>query len=206
MLGVNTERGFTLVEILVALLVFSVVALISARLLSQSIDNQANLQDRGQRLAEIHRAMRVVQRDLLQLSRRKVRNEGGDALPALVISNEGAIEFTRVGWRNPLGQPRSEVQRVGYRWQDEALLRGYWLTLDRGYDDEPAYQTLLKNVRDVEFFAVDQLNNEHKYWPLDLDGADASPQNEELYLTAIVVRLDIAPFGLVERIWRVPRV
>ena len=68
MLGMNTERGFTLVEILVALLVFSVVALISARLLSQSIDNQANLQDRGQRLAEIHRAMRVVQRDLLQLS------------------------------------------------------------------------------------------------------------------------------------------
>lgn len=203
---IKSEHGFTLVEILVALLVFSVVAMISSRLLSQSIDNQTNLQDRGQRLAEIHRAMRVVQRDILQLSRRKVRNERGDTLPALIIGNEGFIEFTRVGWRNPLGQPRSEVQRVGYRWQDEALLRGYWLTLDRGYDDEPAYQTLLENVQDVEFFAVDQMNNEHDYWPLDLEGADASPQNEELYLTAIILRLDIAPYGVIERIWRVPSV
>ena len=86
------------------------------------------------------------------------------------------------------------------------MLRGYWLTLDRGYDDEPAYQTLLENVQDVEFFAVDQMNNEHDYWPLDLEGADASPQNEELYLTAIILRLDIAPYGVIERIWRVPSV
>jgi general secretion pathway protein J len=202
----QTERGFTLVEILVALLVFSVVGLISARLLSQSIDNQNNLQDRGERLAEVHRAMRVLQRDILQLSRRKVRNDQGDVLPALIISNEGTIEFTRVGWRNPLGQPRSEVQRVGYRWQDEALLRGYWLTLDRGYDDEPAYQTLLENIQDIEFFAVDQLNNEHDLWPLAPDTANASPENQELYLTAIIVRLDVRPFGVIERIWRVPSV
>ena len=76
------------------------------------------------------------------------------------------------------------------------MLRGYWLTLDRGYDDEPAYQKLLENVQDVEFFAVDQMNNEHDYWPLDLEGADASPQNEELYLTAIILRLDIARMAL----------
>ena len=72
--------GFTLVEILVALLVFSVVGLLSARLLSQSVDNQNNLQDRGQRLAEIHRAMRVLQRDILQLSRRKIRDAQGLSL------------------------------------------------------------------------------------------------------------------------------
>ena len=198
--------GFTLVEILVALLVFAVVGLLSARLLSQSVDNQNNLQDRGQRLAEIHRAMRVLQRDILQLSRRKIRDAQGEELPALIVSDQGAIEFSRVGWRNPLRQPRSEVQRVGYRWQDEKIVRGYWLTLDRSYDAEPAFQTLLEDVETIEFFAVDQLGNEHKQWPLDPEAYAATEESEALYLAAIVVRMELLPYGLIERIWRVPNV
>ena len=202
----NKTLGFTLVEILVALLVFAVVGLLSTRLLSQSIDNQNNLQDRGQRLAEIHRAMRVLQRDMVQLSRRKIRDAQGEELPALIVSDQGAIEFSRVGWRNPLRQPRSEVQRVGYRWQDEKIIRGYWLTLDRSYDAEPAYQTLLENVEAIEFFAVDQLGNEHKQWPLDPEANVVTEKGEELYLAAILVRAEIAPYGMIERIWQVPSV
>ncbi len=202
----NKTLGFTLVEILVALLVFAVVGLLSTRLLSQSIDNQNNLQDRGQRLAEIHRAMRVLQRDIVQLSRRKIRDAQGEELPALIVSDQGAIEFSRVGWRNPLRQPRSEVQRVGYRWQDEKIIRGYWLTLDRSYDAEPAYQTLLENVEAIEFFAVDQLGNEHKQWPLDPEANVVTEEGETLYLAAILVRAEIAPYGMIERIWQVPSV
>jgi len=202
----NKTLGFTLVEILVALLVFAVVGLLSTRLLSQSIDNQNNLQDRGQRLAEIHRAMRVLQRDIVQLSRRKIRDAQGEELPALIVSDQGAIEFSRVGWRNPLRQPRSEVQRVGYRWQDEKIIRGYWLTLDRSYDAEPAYQTLLENVEAIEFFAVDQLGNEHKQWPLDPEANVVTEKGEALYLAAILVRAEIAPYGMIERIWQVPSV
>lgn len=202
----NKTLGFTLVEILVALLVFAVVGLLSTRLLSQSIDNQNNLQDRGQRLAEIHRAMRVLQRDIVQLSRRKIRDAQGEELPALMVSDQGAIEFSRVGWRNPLRQPRSEVQRVGYRWQDEKIIRGYWLTLDRSYDAEPAYQTLLENVEAIEFFAVDQLGNEHRQWPLDPEANVVTEEGEALYLAAILVRAEIAPYGMIERIWQVPSV
>lgn len=202
----NKTLGFTLVEILVALLVFAVVGLLSTRLLSQSIDNQNNLQDRGQRLAEIHRAMRVLQRDIVQLSRRKIRDAQGEELPALIVSDQSAIEFSRVGWRNPLRQPRSEVQRVGYRWQDEKIIRGYWLTLDRSYDAEPAYQTLLENVEAIEFFAVDQLGNEHKQWPLDPEANVVTEEGEALYLAAILVRAEIAPYGMIERIWQVPSV
>ena len=206
MRGSNKTLGFTLVEILVALLVFAVVGLLSSRLLSQSIDNQNNLQDRGQRLAEIHRAMRVLQRDIVQLSRRKIRDAQGEELPALIVSDQGAIEFSRVGWRNPLRQPRSEVQRVGYRWQDEKIIRGYWLTLDRSYDAEPAYQTLLENVEAIEFFAVDQLGNEYKQWPLDPEANVVTEKGEALYLAAILVRAEIAPYGMIERIWQVPSV
>ena len=153
----KTQLGFTLVEIMVALVIFSVISLISARLLSQSLESQNVLKSRGERLAEIHRALRVVQRDILQFSARSIRVDKNEYLPPLLLSPEGTLEMTRVGWRNPLGQPRSEVQRLGYRWQDEKLIRGYWLTLDRSYEDEPAYQTVLSDVTELEFYAIDNI-------------------------------------------------
>ena len=114
----RNQQGFTLVEILVAMLIFAVIGLLSSQILSNSVQTQNIIKDRGERLAQIHRAMQVIQRDVMQFSERPVREYSGDWVPALLLSNEGFIEFSRVGWRNPLSQPRSELQRVGYRLQD----------------------------------------------------------------------------------------
>ena len=199
----KTQLGFTLVEIMVALVIFSVISLISARLLSQSLESQNVLQSRGERLAEIHRALRVVQRDILQFSARSIRVDKNEYLPPLLLSPEGTLEMTRVGWRNPLGQPRSEVQRLGYRWQDEKLIRGYWLTLDRSYEDEPAYQTVLSDVTELEFYAIDNIGNQHDRWPLDED--ELSDMSDDFTgLVAILMRVEIEPFGFIERLWQIP--
>ena len=199
----KTQLGFTLVEIMVALVIFSVISLISARLLSQSLESQNVLQSRGERLAEIHRALRVVQRDILQFSARSIRVDKNEYLPPLLLSPEGALEMTRVGWRNPLGQPRSEVQRLGYRWQDEKLIRGYWLTLDRSYEDEPAYQTVLSDVTELEFYAIDNIGNQHDRWPLDEDELNDT-SDDFIGLVAILMRVEIEPFGFIERLWQIP--
>ena len=199
----KTQLGFTLVEIMVALVIFSVIGLISARLLSQSLESQNALQSRGERLAEIHRALRVVQRDMLQFSARSIRVDKNEYLPPLLLSPEGALEMTRVGWRNPLGQPRSEVQRLGYRWQDEKLIRGYWLTLDRSYEDEPAYQTVLSDVTELEFYAIDNIGNQHDRWPLDEDELN-DMSDDFTGLVAILMRVEIEPFGFIERLWQIP--
>ncbi len=193
------QHGFTLIEILVALFVFALVALISGQLLSRTLSAQSQLQDRGERLALVHRAMQIVQRDLLQLTNRPIRNSDDfEQLGSLLINTDGFLEMTRMGWRNPLRHRRSEMQRVSYRLEDEKLIRGYWHTLDRGYDAEPAFQTMLEEVKRVEFYVLDTQGEEHKFWPLPR-------QNEKaLDPVAIILRIEIAPFGVVERIWQVP--
>jgi general secretion pathway protein J len=174
---------------------------ISSHLVSRVIDNQRVMSARGDRLAEVQRGMQIIQRDILQLTNRPVRDQLGDPLEPMLIGADGLIEFTRVGWRNPLGLRRAEVQRVGYVVQEDDLYRAYWPVLDRTPDTEPVLQRLLSNVEQVEFYALDVSGNEHSFWPLAAGGA---PRNPDTRLAGIVMRLDLEPFGSVERLWPVP--
>ena len=197
----RAHGGFTLIEMLIVFAVFALIGVISSQLVSRVIENQRVMRERGDRLAEVQRAMQIIQRDIMQITNRAVRDQLGDPLEPMLIGADGLIEFTRLGWRNPLGQRRAEVQRVGYVVRDGDLFRAYWKVLDRTPDTEPVLQSLLSEVDQVEFFALDISGNEHSFWPLAAGGA---PQSPDTQLAAVLVRLDIAPFGAVERLWPVP--
>ncbi|MEZ5597626.1 MAG: type II secretion system minor pseudopilin GspJ [Pseudomonadales bacterium] len=145
--------------------------------------------------------MQVLGRDIMQYRARGVRDELGDRQAPLLLDDDGLLEFTHAGWRNPLGQRRADLQRVAYVYDRDSreLRRLYWLVLDRVADSEPVQQTLLTNVDSVRFLIMDQAGNQYDYWPtIASEGADAQPP------VAIVVRLEAAPFGLLERVWEMP--
>jgi len=194
------RRGFTLLEVLVVLAVFAILGLASSRIVSQTLRNADVLNDRGGRVAEVQRAMLILQRDIMQLSARGVRDELGDPIEAFLINPDGQVEFTRQGWRNPLGRPRAELQRVRYQLEEDRLLRLYWPALDRTPDAEPVRQQLLGDVRSVEFQAVDASGNEHSFWPL----AGSRNDNAANELAGVLLRIDTDPYGEVERLWEVP--
>jgi general secretion pathway protein J len=199
-----TQRhtGFTLIEMLVVFAVFAIMGVIASQIVSRVLSNQQLLGERGARLAEVQRAMQVIQRDMLQINPRSVRDLLGDPAQPLLIGADGLMEFTRAGWRNPLGQHRAQLQRVAYIMQDDSLFRAYWPVLDRAPDSEPKLQALLGEVAEVEFFAVDVSGNERSFWPLM--GEFAS--DPDTRLGAILMRIEIPPFGVVERLWAVASV
>lgn len=194
--------GFTLVEMLVAMAIFAVVGLISSQLVSEVLYHQEAATVRGQRLSDLQRALQILQRDVVAVVNRGVRDQLGDPLPPLLIHPDGMLEMTRTGWRNPLNLPRAELQRVSYVLSDETLNRVYWPVLDRGPDTEPVQQELLTNVEAVEFFALDVSGNEHGFWPLATSGGPVNPATQ---LIAIGVRFTAVPWGNIERLWIVPR-
>jgi len=197
------SRGFTLVEMLVVFAVFAVIGVVTSQIVSRVIDNQRLMAERGARLAQVQRAMQILQRDLMQIAARGVRDQLGDPLQPVLIGADGLIEFTRMGWRNPLARQRSELQRVAYVLDDGDLYRAYWLVLDRAPDSEPLLQLLLEDVEQVAFIALDRSGNEHSFWPQDTGGAPLDPNAR---LAGIILRIEIAPFGAVERLWPVPGV
>ena len=86
------SSGFTLLEMLVALAVFAVLGLMSSQMVSRVLDVHKVSIARGERLGELQRAMQLMQRDVLEIAPRSVRDEMGDALPVLRIGTDTALD------------------------------------------------------------------------------------------------------------------
>ena len=114
-------RGFTLLEVLVAVAISATVGIAAVQLLSNiSGVNKASI-DKADELAALQRLNQVMGRDLAQYINRPVRDEYGDTIPALMIgSGDYPVELTIAGWRNnPVTEdPRSTLQRIAYRTED----------------------------------------------------------------------------------------
>ena len=161
-------RGFTLIEVLVAMAIFGVLTLLSYMALGQTLANAEMLTAQMDRLQAIQRTMRYLSNDLASAAPRPVRNQIGDGLlPAISISvaNEYLLAVTHGGWSNPAGLPRSTQQRSVYLLQEDKLIRAYYTVLDATYSNEAISTEILDGVERLEFRLVDDNGNTSNQWP-----------------------------------------
>lgn len=164
----NSARGFTLFELLVAMAIFAVIGLLTSGGLNAVIDRHEQLSVTSDDLRTLQYAVRRMTRDMQQLQPRPVRREtGGGYVPALMADgrSEVLVELTTGGWSNPLGMPRSTLQRVSYRVEDETLIRAHWLVLDRTLAQEPVETPLLDDVEVVEIRYLGANDEWFTEWP-----------------------------------------
>ncbi len=187
---VPLHRGFTLIEVLVALAVFGVLSLLAYMSLGQTLGNADLLTERMDRLQAIQRTVRYLSNDLMQAAPRPVRTELGDSMAPSVFTNlsaDFALEVTRGGWGNPAGLPRSTLQRTAYRIEDEELVRYHWRVLDRTYANEPIGTILLDDVESLIFRFLQADGEWIEIWPPQgsegAAGLRARPRAVEIVLT-----------------------
>ena len=192
--------GFTLVEILTALAIFGVIGVLATRIVAGMIELGAATREHAEALADLQRAMGIVERDIEQFTDRTIRDELGDPLPAAIVTGVSLLELTRMGWQNPLRAPRAELQRVAYVLRDDKLVRLYWPVLDRAPDTRPVAQLLLDGVTDARFAVYDENGEKHGHWPQP----PASEDDDELRLAAVEMHLQLESHGLIHRLWLVP--
>ncbi len=152
------SKGFTFLEMLLAMLLFAMVGLASVAVLTSVTKSDEASQRALQQLKQFQRAMLLLERDFMQISARHVRLEGDPPKQErlwgeqyLLDSEDHGVSFTHQGWRNPgMILPRSEVQAVAYRVQEGQLQRLFTLYVDAVNDTEPQLQQLLDGVETFE--------------------------------------------------------
>ena len=162
------SRGFTLIEILVAVAIFAVLSALSYGALSQIITSSEVLSARMERIQSIQRTMRTISQDFLQLSPRPVRDELGDGFGAALrtdFQSGFAVELTRAGWSNPMALPRGTLQRAAYRLEENELIRYHWRVLDRTFNNELIAVSLLEDVESIAFLFMQENGEWTEQWP-----------------------------------------
>ncbi len=146
------RAGFTLIEVLVALAIFALIAVGGVAMLGFTTDNQAAVRSRLDEIARIERAHALIASDLSQLADRPSRGLDG-RLSASFSANGGAgdrilLRFVRRGWENPDGAPRASLQYVEYALVERRLERRARVMLDGAPLGPPL--VLLENVDAIE--------------------------------------------------------
>lgn len=154
------RAGFTLVEMLVALFVFGLLAAAGAAVMGSTLTSQSAVKSRVERFADFQRLRAILRADLGQASDRRTRDTNGQPTPVAFIGGDpwgGAPErlfvVVRRGWENPDQEARPSLQYVEYRLSDGRIERRVRAALD-GVALGPA-QVLLTGVdrSDVAFLS-----------------------------------------------------
>ena len=200
------NRGFTLIEVLIAMSVFAIMSIMAYGGLESVIRSHEHTRVSMQRLQEIQLAMLSLQRDFEQITNRTASDELGGKLNGLDSTRnpDWLLQFTRLGWSNPANLPRSHLQRVAYRLDEDddisTLVRLYWPYVDRASEDQVVERPLLTQVKSAQLRFLDkQLKWQEQWPPVNLDPANALTN----WPIAIELTLELEDWGEIKRLFRI---
>lgn len=149
-------HGFTLIEILVALAILALTAVLAWQATAALVDGEVRLSTEATRWRALDQVFARLEADLRQAQPRAIRTATGTEVPWLAATEahgSSAIVFSRAGPEFD-SEPGSAGQRIAYRLREGALEVVYWPTLDRSRDESTVYR-LVEGVAGfrVEHFA-----------------------------------------------------
>ena len=190
----NKQKGFTLIEVLLSLMIFAMLGMAIYSVLSNTIQGHETVQSQNSTLTQLQRTFTMMESDVVQMSQRQIRIDGEQPIKVFFRSGEYMFDsqsigfgLVRDGWTNPgMVLPRSELQPVAYRIFENKLQRLYFNFVDNELGAEPRIQDLMTGVTamQIKYFAKGE-------W-FDNLTEDRIPQ-------LIKVGLETDVYGLVER-------
>jgi general secretion pathway protein J len=192
------KNGFTLLEIMIALFIFTLLSMILVGALRNIIDSVAGTENKAERLRKLQMTLLMMSRDIEQTVNRPIINNSGKFDPAFIGSAHRFV-FTHAGMaRSSHTQAQSVLQRTAYQWDNYQLVRLIWQVLDQPPKSQPLSRILLAEVSEAHFEYLDKNGRFYNEWPLNGQGSDAPlPQGIRIYLT-------FAKWGTMTQLYLIP--
>lgn len=173
----DEANGFTLIEILIALFIFTILSVLLMSGLHSVINVQSGSENKAERLRQLQMSLLQISRDLEQAVNRPIINEAGKE-DAAFIGMPTNFVLTHLG-----AVTKSALQRTGYTWKDNILSRITWPVLDQAPKTKQYVKSLLKNISNVRFEYLDNQNRFHEKWPITGEANQALPNGVKISLT-----------------------
>lgn len=197
-------RAFTLIEILIALIIFSIVGILAAMSLHSMIRTHSMLQKKDTVITQLQLAMTMMRRDIAQTIDRPIIDSDGSQEAAFVGTGDNQIVFTRTGLQNPMSvSARSNMQRIGYELEGDQLVRSTWNVLDQPPRSVAEKQVLLHHVQSLQWQFLTDQNQTVSQWP-PAAGSNLQMQNQSSLPKAVLMVMQIKNEGILQGVFPIP--
>ena len=171
------ERGFTLLELIISMSIFSLISMMSYGGLKTVLDGREISEKVIDRLAEVEMAMTILKRDVMHMVVKPTA--GSDQL-----------EFIRAGRTNPLKQKRSSLQRIRYQISGTSIIR----------DSEEA--SSLESFPELQTTEVLQRVKNLTFQIINKESADKTTPSSQPFAIAVIINIE--DFGEIRSIISLP--
>ncbi|MCL5273114.1 MAG: GspJ family T2SS minor pseudopilin variant LspJ [Gammaproteobacteria bacterium] len=193
--------GFTLIEILIALTVFAILATITSSTLYYAFSARTRVNEQAERLNTLQLAISIIQQDISQTVDRPIRGNEMRLFPGFVGQTQ-YLEFTRDGIINPNSiEKRSNLKRIALVCLDGTLVRRTWASLDPLNRNINEDKELISNLSDCNFSYLNQNLQVLTEWRPE---AVSQNQRKEPLPKAIQLNLKLNDWGKLNMLFIIP--
>jgi len=178
-------KGYTLVEVLIVMTLFSVISLISLSFLNTSVSSSIGISSKSKLLNELSLLSELLKDDLFHVAKQYPRADELNQFPTFFkLDNdfregEPILELVRNSASDGI-EDQGAINKIYYKVKDNVLYRNYSNYLNSAYQERPF--ALVSEIEDIEIKALYD-KNEYLIWP---------PFNEadiEIYPTLLEVNI-----------------
>jgi len=186
----NGRKGFSLLELVVVLAIFALVALIGVQVIQATVRSSDRLTEVSEQSAELALALALLRQDLGAALPRAFTPPNGGTEPALSVGS-GGFSLT-VGGLVPLSPNASGLGRVTWKLVpgSDQLVRQVWTTLTPG-GGRPAETIVLTGIERLE---LDSYQAQSAWRP----GFSPDPRNIGELPLGLRVRIEHIRLGTLE--------
>jgi general secretion pathway protein J len=164
---IKSNTGFTLIEIMIALIIFAIIASITARSIQNTLITRESLTKNSAQIAKWQLAITLLEKDFNQIVDRPIRTEKM-RLKASLFGTSNYVEFTRQGvYAVNNNEHSSNLQRAAWLCENGSLIRRHWQVLDPINSKLYTDQKFLDNLQMCKFAYITPQHTIASKWNTD---------------------------------------
>ncbi len=160
----SKQAGFTLVEVLISMFIFSLLSTATLSVLLSTLQNKEHLSQKNEQLRQIDNLRIHLKSDLAQTLNVTRPDEfgrvGQESFSGGLMASNKVLSLSRSGWLNPGGfERRSDLQAVDYTFDQGVFTRNIRARFNAVANTPTYQQVLAQNVKSLKVTFFDG-----EYW------------------------------------------
>ena len=157
------NKGFTIIEVLVTLIILSMIAIITSNILQSSLESEKISSQRLNSIKELNLASSILRRDIRQIANVSIKDFYGNKINGTFISELGSENLMFTTKVKSFSNEVSPLKRVQYVIENKNFIRKQYYSSNPYNQDEFTKSIIINDIDNLKLSFLNE-NKWHQSW------------------------------------------